>query len=139
MRGNPFEEFESLLKRMEQQFEGGVDVRTGMGTTAVDVADRGEEFLVTADLPGYDTEDIELTLADDTLRIEADREIESEETDEDERYIRRERRRRSVSRSITLPDAVDAEDVTASYNNGVLTVTIPKEVGDDGGRQIEIE
>ncbi|QSG01538.1 Hsp20/alpha crystallin family protein [Natranaeroarchaeum sulfidigenes] len=137
MKGNPFEEFESLLQRMEQGFEGGMDLQTRTGSTAVDVADRDEEFVVTVDLPGYETEDIDLTLADDTLRLEAEREIESE--DETDHYLRRERRRQSVSRSIPFPESVDAESVTASHTNGVLTVTVPKEFDSDEGHSIDIE
>ncbi|HMB49891.1 Hsp20/alpha crystallin family protein [Natronoarchaeum rubrum] len=140
MRGNPFDEFERMLERMNQQlgqFEGGANVQVGGSSASVDVADQGDEFVVTADLPGYDTEDIDLTLADDTVRIEAEREEEME--DEDEQYIRRERRHQHVSRSVPLPEAVDEDSVSASYNNGVLTVTLPKRHGVDDGHQIDIE
>lgn len=137
MRGNPFEEFESLLERMEQEFETGMDLRPQTDSTAVDLAERDEEFVVTVDLPGYETDDIELTIADDTLRIEADREVESEE--EGDQYIRQERRMESVSRSIAFPEPVDAESVTASHTNGVLTVTVPKEFGAEEGHSIDIE
>jgi HSP20 family protein len=139
MRGNPFDEFERMLERMNRQlgeFEGGVNVRTG-SSASVDVADRGEEFRVTVDLPGYETDDVDLTLTNDTLRIEAQREEATEE--DDEQYIRKERRRQSISRSVSLPEPVDEEAVSATYNNGVLTVTLPKQYGDGDGRQIEIE
>ncbi|GAA0669828.1 Hsp20/alpha crystallin family protein [Natronoarchaeum mannanilyticum] len=140
MPGNPFDEFERMLERMNQQlgqFEGGANVQVGGSSASVDVADQGDEFVVTADLPGYDTEDIDLTLADDTVRIEAEREEEME--DEDEQYIRRERRHQRVSRSVPLPEAVDEDSVSASYNNGVLTVTLPKRHGVDDGHHIDIE
>jgi HSP20 family protein len=139
MRGNPFDEFERMLERMNRQlgeFEGGVNVRTG-SSASVDVADQGEEFRVTVDLPGYETDDVDLTLTNDTLRIEAQREEATEE--DDEQYIRKERRRQSISRSVSLPEPVDEEAVSATYNNGVLTVTLPKQYGDGDGRQIEIE
>lgn len=137
MRTNPFEEFESLLRRMERGFEGSMDLQAYAGSTAVDVAESDDEFVVTVDLPGFETDDIELSIADDTLRIEADREFES--ADEGDRYLRRERKRQSVSRSIPFPESVDAETVEATHTNGVLTVTVPKQFGSEGGHTIDIE
>ncbi|WP_255291591.1 Hsp20/alpha crystallin family protein [Natrinema sp. CBA1119] len=94
----------------------------GMG---IDLADRGDEFVLTADVPGFETDDIDLRLADDTLHITAERTKESTE-EENESYIRNERTRRSMSRAVQLPESVDEEAVEASYRNGVLTVTLPK-------------
>lgn len=138
---NPFDEIEQFFERMSGQFEGGDWPAMGTRSVAVDVADRGEEFVVTADLPGYDQEDIDLTLSDNTLQIGATREetTGTEEEDETHQYIQRERRRRAVSRSIRLPEAVDEEETTASYSNGVLTVTLPKRALDDEGRRIDID
>ncbi|MFP9060913.1 Hsp20/alpha crystallin family protein [Natrialbaceae archaeon A-chndr2] len=139
MRRNPFEDLEEMLDRLSEQFDGGVgtDGLPVPSSVPVDVVDRVDEYVVTADLPGFETEDIDLTLADGTLRLEA------EDTDEDEtldeHYIRRERTQRSISRRIRLPEPVDEEGVSAGYNNGVLTVTLPKlEEGDDS-KQIDIE
>ncbi|MGM0592551.1 MAG: Hsp20/alpha crystallin family protein, partial [Halobacteriota archaeon] len=58
--------------------------------------------------------------------------------EEDERYLRHERRHRSTSRSIRLPDEIDKDNVSARMNNGVLTVTLPK-VEAEEARDIEIE
>ncbi len=105
---------------------------------SVDLAERDEEYVVTVDLPGFDKDEITVQLSDRTLQIKAER---SEETDQrDERFIRQERSHRSVSRSISIPEQVREDDVSASYNNGVLTVTLPK-TGTDGesGRRIDIE
>ena len=140
MRRNPFEELEEMLDRLSSQVEEGMTRGGGLpvpGDVAVDVADADDEYVVTADLPGYETEDIELTLAEGTLRLEASRE--EREEHRDGQYIRRERGQRSASRRIRLPEPVDEERVSASYNNGVLTVTLPKESVDEGSRQIDIE
>jgi len=147
-RRNPFEELEEMIDRMSRQFEesmGGSDWQSTLGgrEVAVDVADRGDEYVATADLPGFAEDDIEVTVRDDVLRIEADREETSEESEESDesdegRYIRRERRHQSASRSVTLPDAVEAEGAAARYHNGVLTVTLPKAGDHDESHQIDI-
>lgn len=92
---------------------------------------------MTADLAGYETDDIDLTLSDGTLRLEAAR-TEDEEFEEG-RYIRRERTDRSVSRRIRLPEPVEEDEVSASYTSGVLTVTLPKVGGGEESRRIDIE
>lgn len=138
-----------MMNRMSRQFEesmGGSELGqlTGGDGTSIDVADHGDEFVVTADLPGYETEDIDLSLRGDELRIDAEREQESETSDEDgeggtARYIRKERRHQSVSRAVTLPEQVDEENVSAQYRNGVLTVTLPKMRAEEGdSHQIDI-
>lgn len=139
MRRNPFEDLEEMLDRLSEQFDGGVgtDGLPVPSSVAVDVVDRVDEYVVTADLPGFETENIDLTLADGTLRLEAE-DVDEDET-LDEHYIRRERTQRSISRRVRLPEPVDEEAVSAGYNNGVLTVTLPKlEEGDDS-KQIDIE
>jgi HSP20 family protein len=148
-RRNPFEEIEEMMNRMSRQLEesmGGSELGQltgGQGGAAVDVADRGDELVVTADLPGYETGDIDLTLRGDELRIDAERERETEESDEagggEGRYIRKERHHQSVSRAVMLPEEVDEENVSAEYRNGVLTVTLPKvHAGEDDSHRIDI-
>jgi len=130
-RRSPFDEFERLFDRMSTQFE---DIEGGL---AVDVEDAGDSFVVTADLPGFEKEDIDLTLRDDALAIEA--EHEEEAGGEEERYVRRERSKRSMKRSVSLPESVDEEGVSASFKNGVLTVTLPKAGVAESGTSIDIE
>jgi HSP20 family protein len=90
---------------------------------------------VTADLPGFEKEDIEVTLADRTLRIEAEHDAEVSTEGE---YVRRERRHESASRSVRLPEAVAEEGIEATHSNGVLTVTLPKRDA-EGGTRIDID
>jgi HSP20 family protein len=94
------------------------------GSAAVDLVERDDQFVVTVDLPGFAREEVEIRVTDHTLRIEAERDESTEESEE--RYIRHERRHESTKRSIRLPDEVDKEAVTARMQNGVLTVTLPK-------------
>ncbi|WP_440006749.1 Hsp20/alpha crystallin family protein [Halomicrococcus sp. SG-WS-1] len=144
-RGNPFDEIEEMFDRMSRQFESvGQQFEESTGSLgwqggtqmSLDVADRGEEFVVTVDLPGFEKEDIDVRLHDDRLSIDAEREEKIEEGNGE--YLRRERSQQSVSRSVSLPEPVDGENVTAEYNNGVLSVTLPKIDGTEESREIDI-
>lgn len=132
---DPFSEIERIFDRMSREF-GGTSFAAAAGSLAVDVEDRDDEFVVTADVPGYEKDDVDVTLADRSLRIRAEREEAAEERDAD--YLRRERHATSAERSVRLPAPVDPDGISATYKNGVLTVTLPKQSG-DGGQRIEVE
>ncbi|WP_121744212.1 Hsp20/alpha crystallin family protein [Natronorubrum halophilum] len=139
MRRNPFEDIEAMLDRLNQQIEegmtsGGLQVP---GSVPVDVVDTGDEYHVTADLPGYEIDDIELTLSEGTLRLEASRE--DEEKTAEGRYLRRERTRTSANRRIRLPEPVEEDEVSAGYQDGILTVRLPKVSNEEESRRIDIE
>jgi HSP20 family protein len=145
-RGNPFEELERLLERMSRQFDDASHVwetdnpfdrwTSESEPMATDLIEHDDEFVVTVDLPGFTREDVDIRVTDHTLRIETDH-VEATEA-ADEQYLRHERRRESMHRSIRLPDEVDTERVTARMKNGVLTVTLPKAEAEEA-RHIEIE
>ncbi|SEN71997.1 HSP20 family protein [Halorientalis persicus] len=131
-RQNPFEEIDRLFDRISSEFSELPAAGPG-GSVAVDVADTGEAFEVTADVPGYTSDDIDVTLPDPrTVRIAASQETTSETEDEDHQYLRQERTRRSMSRTVPLPDRVEKESAEASYDNGVLTITLPKQEANEG-------
>lgn len=145
---NPFEMFEEMFDRMSQQFqtasrswESGESFdtwrpRLGFESMSLDLIDHDGEFVVTVDVPGFERDEIDVRVTDHTLYIEAEREESVEETGE--RYLRQEREHRSTSRSIRLPESVEADDITATMKNGVLTLTIPKAEPREEGREIEI-
>jgi len=82
-------------------------------------------LVIRADLPGIDPEkDVELTVADGMLRIEAERR--EEEKREEKGYVRQELRYGALSRSLPLPEGVTAADITATYKAGVLEIRIPE-------------
>ena len=136
MRRNPFDELEDMFDRMSRQLETG-DLGE-FNAIPVDMQDHGDEYTVVADLPGYTVDDIDLTFADGDLRIDASREEASEETDEDAgTYVHRERSE-SASRTVRIPDPVVEDEITASYNNGTLTVTLPKATDAVDGHSIDI-
>lgn len=134
-RDDPFDEIEQILDRLSQEFTAETAALGGEGV-AVDVADHGDEFVVTADLPGFESDDIDVELRDTTLSVGAER---TEERDDDVQYLRQERRTESVSRSVSLPEPVAEAEVSASHSNGVLTVTLPKRSGDGEGYRIDID
>lgn len=125
-RSDPFEDVENLFDQLAE---------LGIGTSGeipVDVKDEDDAFVVVADLPGYDTDDIDVHLEDEySLSITATRE--HSETVEEESYVRQERHTERVGRTVPLPEAVDGSSTDASHENGVLTVRLGKEeIGDDG-------
>lgn len=133
-RRNPFDDVERLFDRLNEQFGESVGVGGGF---PVDVEDAGDHYVVTADLPGFETEDIDVQVRDDALHVDATRE--RDEEDADDTYIRRERSARSVSRRIGLPEAVEEADATARFENGVLTVELPKSGEGSDETRIDIE
>jgi len=91
---------------------------------AVDVIETDENFLLRADLPGLAPEDVDIELDDNTLTVSGERK--SEQLESQNGYRRIERVAGSFSRSLRLPDGVAPESVQASFEHGVLDVTIPK-------------
>ncbi|WP_323677515.1 Hsp20 family protein [Halorubellus sp. PRR65] len=137
MRRNPFDELEDMFDRMSRQLETG-DLGE-FNAVPVDMRDHGDEYTVAADLPGYAVDDIDLTFADGDLRIDATRETEHEATDEDAgTYVHRERSE-SASRTVRVPDPVVEDEITATYDNGTLTVTLPKATDEVDGHSIDID
>ncbi|WP_435348889.1 Hsp20/alpha crystallin family protein [Haloarchaeobius sp. HRN-SO-5] len=146
-RRNPFEELERLFDRMGRQFEEAsrsweTDYpfdwwSSDFESMAIDLVEHDDEFVVTVDLPGFERDDVDIEVTNHTLRIEAEREEATEEVEE-ERYLRHERSHEATHRSIRLPDEVDADNVTATMNNGVLTIALPR-VESEESRKIDIE
>ena len=160
-RSTPFNGLEELIDRLSRQLEtatrtweseidqrSDLDLSMGGSKTRLDLADRGDAFVVTVDVPGYERDDLDVRIRGDTLAIrgERGRTVEerdvADEVDADERertYIRRERETTSFSRQVQLPDPVAADEVTATVNNGVLTVQLPKREPSGRSRTIDIE
>jgi len=106
------------------------DVSAGNGgasrrfVPATDLVEDGDHYVLTADVPGVAQDDIKIELADNVLTIAGERR--SEQTEDKDGYRRIERSSGSFTRSLTLPEGVDPESISASYDNGVLRVEIPK-------------
>lgn len=89
----------------------------------VDIKDNGNDYVIEADIPGVDKSDIHVELRDNVLTIGVQRNETTEE--ERENYIRKERRTSAMSRSFRVEN-VKPEDVKAKFNNGVLSISLPK-------------
>jgi HSP20 family protein len=91
---------------------------------AMDLVEHDDHFLLRADLPGLSDDDVSLEFHDGSLTISGERK--AEHAQHERGYYRLERQFGSFSRTLTLPDGIDPEQVKASFTNGVLEVWIPK-------------
>jgi HSP20 family protein len=127
-RWDPFREMAELRATMDRLLNESRNLPVASEDTIwmlpLDVSETEDAFIVKASIPGVNPDDIDISLTDNVLTIKA--EIKEEKEIEDAKYHLRERRYGAFSRAITLPTAVDADKVEAVYENGVLTLTIPK-------------
>ena len=102
----------------------GSAVVTAQWVPRVDIKEEAERFVIYADLPGIDPQEIEIQMDKGILSIKGERK--SESTTETERFSRVERRYGSFHRRFALPDSADPEGITANGRDGVLEIVIPK-------------
>jgi len=104
-----------------------------------DITDEGDSYKIVTDLPGFSKDDINLDINGNTLTLSAERHSEHEDKDNHGKYIRCERSYGSYSRSFDL-SGVKADEIKAKYDNGVLTLTLPKQGNiSGGGHRLQIE
>ncbi|MBR1422056.1 MAG: Hsp20/alpha crystallin family protein [Ruminococcus sp.] len=96
-----------------------------MRSFRTDIKDEGDKFVMEAELPGFDKEDIKLDITGDTLTLSAEHKAEKKEENKKDNYIRRERTYGSYQRSFDLT-GIDADKIEAEYKNGILELTLPK-------------
>ena len=101
-------------------------LRRNYSVPKVDVEDTGDAYVMTTDLPGVAKEDIKLTYDDDVLTLSACHEEKKDEQQPEKNYVCKERVSRSFCRQFTV-SGIDKEKIQASFKDGVLTVTLPKE------------
>jgi HSP20 family protein len=130
-----FSDFENFVERVFNEDLFWVPVFSQ--PFKADIKETEKEYIVEAELPGVDKENIAITFEDNTLNISVKRDEVIDETRED--FIRKERRTGSIERRFYL-EGVDEEKITARYENGLLTVVLPKkEAGLKRGKNIPIE
>ena len=131
VRWEPLREISSLQSEMNRLFNTVFDQPAGNGAgglrrwvPAMDLVETPEAFVLRADLPGLSEEDVKIEMEDSVLTISGERKSESH--DRDEGFYRVERAFGTFSRSLTLPKGVDPEAVSATFDRGVLEVSVPK-------------
>lgn len=139
--GSPFT---ILLREMEEMldrsFSGSLPTVSNEGFFAqpvrADVRETESEYILEADLPGFDKDEINVEISDGCLSIKAERKEEISE--ENKEYIRRERKYKSAMRSFYIDD-IDQAKVKATHNNGVLKLVLPKLAKGSSAKRIAIE
>ena len=155
VRWEPLREMATLQNEMNRLFGTFFDTPTtamsGNGGVrrwipAMDLVESEDHFVLRADLPGMGEDDVKLEIEDRTLTLSGERA--AEQTEKGEGFYRLERASGAFSRSLTLPEGVDADAIAATFDKGVLEVRIPKpeatkprriEISASGGQPNTIE
>lgn len=130
-RWNPWSDLFNLHSQMDQLFDSafGPMPDDGAGVSAltqlpVDIHQTDDAYTIEASVPGFRPEDVEVSIEEGVLTIRGT--MRTDDTRDEKGYVRRERRMTSVFRQIALPQEVLADDIRATFTNGVLTVHIPR-------------
>lgn len=132
VRWAPFTEMERLRSEMDRLFDGtlgrgaGEPLERGVWHPAFDVVEDNEKVVLTADLPGVEQGAIDVQVENDVLTVKGERKIARDKEQTGELYRRYERVQGAFQRQFRLSPKVDAEKITASLKDGVLTLLIPK-------------
>lgn len=129
VRWNPWNDLFSLHNQMDELFNStlGREMNaqsSDVGHLPVDIHQTDERFTIEASVPGFKPEDVEVTLDNGVLTIQG--RMQEDRSSNDGGYVRRERRMSSVFRQIGLPAEVRADEISAAFENGVLTITVPR-------------
>lgn len=130
-----FNDFQNML---DDFFAEGWPMRRSLAgdTFKIDLQDNEKEYIVEAELPGFQKNEISLSLEEGRLQIAVKKEETKEETDKN--YVHRERKYTAMTRNVFLADAA-SDDIKAKLTDGVLTITVPKQAKPELTKQIEIE
>ena len=128
-RFEPYREFTTLQDRINRLFRDSFGdnqdaLTTSSFSPAVDVYEDEHTVNLKIEVPGVDERNLDIRVENNTLTVHGERKFEKEEKEENFRRV--ERQYGSFTRSFTLPQAVDAENVSANYDKGVLKITLPK-------------
>jgi HSP20 family protein len=146
--GDPFLSLHREMNRLfDDAFRGvGLPAATGsqgqgdVGTfvnASMNVSETDREIRITAELPGVTDRDIDVSLDHDVLTIQGEKKFERKDEKENFHFV--ERSYGTFQRSLRLPFAADPEQVQASFENGILTVTVPKTGRQERSRRIQVQ
>ena len=125
--GRDVDSLQSEMNRVFDAFFG--TTRSGNGgarrwVPAMDLVEKDEQLILRADLPGLERDDVDIEVKDGVLTVSGERKVEDEQKADG--YYRVERAYGSFARTLSLPEGIDAERITADFDKGVLEVRIPK-------------
>lgn len=132
---NVFDEFDRLQREMNRVFNRASGTGSTWDFPAVNVYSSDDDVVLTAELPGVDTDDLDVSVKNDTVTLRGERKL--EKPGENEQVLRRERGSGTFVRSFAVPFNVDSEKVSAEYKRGILVVKLPRSA-EDKGRKIKV-
>ena len=121
---------------MDEFFNDAVTTRKSSFAPSIDISETENQFIIDVEVPGINKEDIEVNFDNDMLTISGERSFNKEE--DGKQYHRVESHYGTFNRSFRLPDNVDSESIKATYNNGILNITVDKSE-EKLKKQIEIQ
>ena len=139
--GNPFGFLHREIDRLFEDFTRGMRRgRPGPGqlVPSIDVTETEKEIVITAEMPGLERKDVEISVEDDVLTIRGEKKVESEQDDKNKNYHLSERSYGVFYRVLQLPPGVDPSKIQATMSNGVLKITIPKPARSEA-KKIEVK
>ena len=132
VRWDPFR----TLMNLQQQLTPRVEDSYGTWAPVVDIFEKGDDLIICAEVPGLEQDDVDISIENNILMLRGERKRKTEFVEKDS--YRLERTFGAFTRSFTLPKTVDSDRISASYENGVLELTLPK-VEQVKPRKIEIK
>ena len=130
VRYNPFRELRTMQEQMNRLLdlawnrEAGEELKEGVWQPPVDIYEDEESVVIKAEVPDIDQKDIEVRIEDNTLMLKGERKL--DQSIQKENYHRVERFYGTFQRSFSLPHTINQEQVKATCEHGVLTITLPK-------------
>jgi HSP20 family protein len=131
--GDVFDQMQNMMEELQNKGMGFASDLTQ--STPIDIREEDGELILSADMPGVEKEEINVKADEDSVEISA--ESKAEVTEENEKYLRRERRSRKFMRTVPWPKNIDPETVEAEYEDGVLEISA--EIEEDEGINVEVE
>lgn len=142
VRWDPFREMSTLRREMDDVLRRTFgltrgETEKGVFSPVVNAFVKGDSYCVEVEIPGVEKKDLDVSMEGHVLTIRGERKVSREAKEED--YFLKESEYGTFLRRLSLPEGVNTENVHASYDNGVLRITLPMEKKAISGRKIEIE
>lgn len=131
MRWNPWPVRSSFGRSLDRFFNDAPSYAwwRNSGNLRIDVEDKPESYSLTASLPGFEPDDVDISITGRTVTVSAESKSETDKAEDN--YVLRERYSGSLIRRLILPGAIDGANGTSEFKNGVLTISLPKASGSE--------